>query len=79
MGQVLNLQQMLGTGSGFASGSLGTAGLGSAAGLAGSIQEARQPRPCRQMSGSRTALPGCGGPSIRHAALSAGSLLSPRQ
>lgn len=52
---------------------------GQCCGLAGSIQGARQPHPCRQMPGSRTALPGCGGPSIRHAALSAGSLLSPRQ
>lgn len=71
--------QCWGTGDAFATGSPGAAGLGRAASLAGSGGVTWQPRPRGQAPGSRAALPVCAGPSIRHAALSAGSLLSPRQ
>lgn len=60
-------------------GSPGTAGLGRAAGLVRRSKGAWWPCPCRPTPGSRAGLPVCAGPSIRHAALSAGSLLSPRQ
>lgn len=62
MGKVLNLQQMQGTGDGFASRSLGTAGLGSAAVWQGASRGPGSPIPAGRCLAAGQRCPAAGGP-----------------